>query len=134
MVRRGVRGAIAERCDQAGVIGGAVMVDVVGADRGARDAAEQVIFFVGGAIRADEADRIGAVRAVKLVKRARRLASASSQLSGIELAIAADQRLSQALGMLGEIKSEAALDAQEFIVDAGEVAVIGAHDLAGCAR
>ncbi len=38
-----------------------MMIDVVGAKRGARQALEQVIFFVGGAVRPDESDRIRTV-------------------------------------------------------------------------
>ena len=61
--QRGIGGAIAERGDESGVIRGAVMIDVVGAKRGARQPLEQIIFFVRGAVGADEADGIRAVRA-----------------------------------------------------------------------
>ncbi len=56
----GVAGLRAQRGDQARVIGGAVMIDVVRADGRARDAPQQIIFFVRRAVRADEADRIRA--------------------------------------------------------------------------
>jgi len=51
-------GFFAQRCNQARVIGGAVMADIIRADRRARDAPQHVIFFVGGAVRTDESDRV----------------------------------------------------------------------------
>ena len=53
-----IASAIAESGHQAGEIRGAMMVHVVGAERGAGHALEQIIFFVGGAVRADEAEGI----------------------------------------------------------------------------
>ena len=46
----GIGGAIAESSDEARVVGGAVMIDVVGSERRAGQTLKQVIFFIGSAI------------------------------------------------------------------------------------
>jgi len=48
--------------------------------------------------------------------------------NGIEFTAFAQQRLLDAFWMRGEIKSEAALHTQEFLVNAGKVTIVGAHD------
>src|SRR5262245_25791050 len=53
---QGIGGAITKRGDKSCVVRGAVVVDVVGPKCGAREALEQVILFIGSAIRTDEAD------------------------------------------------------------------------------
>src|SRR5689334_20118250 len=52
---KGIGGAIAEGGDKSRVVGGAVMVNVISAESCARQALEQVVFFVRSAVRADEA-------------------------------------------------------------------------------
>ncbi len=118
----------------AGVIGGAVMIDVVGADGRASDASEQIVLFVGGAVRADDADGLGAALGSHGGQARRGVLQRLFPGRRRELAAAADQRLAQALGMLGEVEPVAALDAQELAVDAGAVAIVAADDLARCAR
>src|SRR5260370_3625939 len=54
----------AERGDQAGVVRGAVVINVVGAKGRARQTLEEIVFLVGGAIGADEANGIGAILGV----------------------------------------------------------------------
>src|SRR2546423_7137808 len=61
----GIGGAIGERGHQAGVVGGAMVIDVVGSEGGAREPLQQIIFFVGNAIRTDKADRFGPARSVR---------------------------------------------------------------------
>ena len=56
-----------QRAHQGGVIRRAVMVEVVGPKHGAREAFEDVVFLVGGAVRADDGDRIAAVRGYDLL-------------------------------------------------------------------
>src|SRR5271163_4325508 len=56
----------------------------------------------------------------------RRRATSSSASS--ELAVAANEWLTDALGIAREIESEAALATQEFAVHAGGIAIIGAQD------
>ena len=46
-----------EGAGKGGVVGGAVVVDVVGAENRARKLLQQVVLFVGGAVGADDADR-----------------------------------------------------------------------------
>jgi hypothetical protein len=47
---------------------------------------------------------------------------------GVELVAFAEQRLLDAILMRGEIEAEAALYAEEVLIDAGKVAVVGAND------
>src|SRR5581483_7799671 len=42
-----------KRSDEAGIIGGAVMIDVVGAEHAARELLQQIVLFVSGASRSD---------------------------------------------------------------------------------
>ena len=51
-----------KRCGEGREVGGAVMVDVVGLQHHARKFRKQVILFVGGAIGADDADRLTTMR------------------------------------------------------------------------
>src|SRR5450631_2025733 len=44
-----------------GVVGGAVVVDVVGAEHGAGEFLQEIVFFVGGAVGADDADGFAAL-------------------------------------------------------------------------
>ncbi len=64
---QGIGGVFTQCGDQAGVIHGAVMIDVVGTERGAGEALEEIVLFVRGAIGADEADGISAVLGVKFL-------------------------------------------------------------------
>src|SRR4029077_6916037 len=66
--KQGIVGVFAERGQQAGVVGGAVMINVGGAECFARQLLEQIVFFVWGAIGADEADRIAAVLGVNILQ------------------------------------------------------------------
>ena len=118
----------AERGDEAGVIRGAMVIEIVGAERDAREAIQQIIFFVRGAIRADEADRGRAVLLVHLLQPARNFLERIFPAGGFEFAIAANERLADALGMLCEIEAEAALGAEKIAVDAGKVAIVGAQN------
>ena len=58
----GFAGMACERAGEGGVVGGALVVDVVGAENGAREFLQQVILFVGGAVGADDADGCAAAR------------------------------------------------------------------------
>src|SRR5467141_2192467 len=58
---QGIGGVFTQYGDQAGLVHGAVMIDVVGTERGAGEALEEIVLFVRGAIGADEAERIGAI-------------------------------------------------------------------------
>ena len=110
-------------------VGGAVMVDVVGLQHHARELLQQVILFVGGAVRADDADRLPAMLLASFLE------ALSDQLKRLfpggwrQLPILANQRLGQAVFVIGEIESVAALDAEEIAVDAALVAIVSAHNL-----
>ena len=113
------------------VVGGAVVVDVVGAEDGARELLQQVGFFVGGAVGADDADG-SCRRALSRISRSFLPAKsrASSQLTGCELAVGlADERLGEAVFVIGEVEGVAALVAEEVAVDAALVAVVAADNL-----
>ena len=47
-----------EGAGKGGVVRGALVVDVVGAENGAREFLQQVVLFVGGAVGADDADGV----------------------------------------------------------------------------
>src|SRR6266852_1843355 len=125
---RGIGGTVAQRGNEAGVISSAVMIDVIGAESGAAQALEEIVFFVGGAVAADEADGIGPVGGVNFFQPGGSGLRGFFPGDGIELAVFAEQRLLDAFWMTGEIKAEAALHAEKILIDAGEVAVIGAQN------
>src|SRR5260221_2773 len=126
---QGILGVVTERGDQASVVGGAVVIDVGGAESFARKFLEKIIFFVRSAIRTDEADGVGAIFSVN------RFQFCSGGLCGFfpgdweELIALADHWLLDAIGVLGEIEAEAALDAEKIAVDAAHVAIVGAQNL-----
>src|SRR5215467_11146094 len=104
------------------------MIDVVGSEGSACEALQQVIFFVGSAVRADEADGFlaaGAVSGFQL---------GCGGLCGFfpgdreQLVTFANERLANALGMIGKIEAKAALYAEKIFVDAAEIAIVGAKD------
>src|SRR5882762_7563187 len=105
-----------------------MVIDVIGAEGGAGETLEEIVFFVGSAIRADEADGIGAVLGVNFFELGGRGLRGFLPGDGKELVALAQERLPDALFVLREIETEAALDAQNIVVDAGEVAIVGAHD------
>ena len=113
---------------EAGVIGRAVMVDVVGAERDAREAVQQVVFFVGGVIRSDHGDRGRAVQGVSLPDAPRDFFESVFPARRFKRAVAADERLADALGIRGEIEAEASLGAEELAVRAGVIAIVGAQN------
>src|SRR3979490_2786314 len=54
--QQGISSVFAQRGDQAGVIRGAMVIDVVGAEGGSGQALEEIVLFVGSAIRPVEAN------------------------------------------------------------------------------
>src|SRR5262249_21318082 len=116
----------AECCKKAGVVGGAMVVNVVRAEGDAREALEEIIFFVRSAVRTDKADGVGAVR----VTNGFELRSGGLRCffpgNRQELIALAYQRLLDTLRMFREIETEAAFHAKKIAIDAGEVAIVGA--------
>ena len=126
--QRSFAGLFAKRGHEAGVIRRAVMINVIAAKSSARQALQQIIFFVRGAIGADKADRFAAIRGMQLIQLRGSGLRGLFPRNGQQLVALAQQRLLDALRMLREIKAEAPLHAQEILVDAGKVAIIGAQD------
>ncbi len=104
------------------------MIDVVGAERGAREAIQQIVFFVGGVIRANHADGRGAVHVAHLFEAARNFFERVFPTRRFEFAVAANERLADSFRIVREIEAEAAFAAEELAIDAGMVAIIGAED------
>src|ERR1700676_5499928 len=104
------------------------MIEIICADGSARNASEQIVFFVGRAVRSNESDGVRAIRLVNFGEAPRNFRQSVFPARWFELAVAAHQRKLQTFGVLGEIKSETALHAQEILVEAGQVAIIGAEN------
>src|SRR6267142_1165135 len=105
-----------------------MVIDVIGAEGGAGEALEEIVFFVGSAIRADEADGIGAVLGVNFFELGGGGLRGFFPGDGKELVALAQERLTDALFVLREIETEAAFYEQKIVVNAGKVAIVGAHD------
>src|SRR5579862_1955371 len=108
------------------VVRGAMVVEIVGAESDAREAIEEIIFFVGRVIRTDYADGGRPMIFVDLFQSARDFLEHILPTGGFQFAIATDERLANSVGMMCEIESEAALGAEKFAVKAGMVAIVGA--------
>ncbi len=122
-------GVAGEGAGKGCVIGGALVVDVVGAENGARELLQQVVFFVGGAVGADDADGRTAARVANFFQFAGGDADRVLPRGGFELALrVADERLREAVGALDEVEAETALGAEKVAVDAALVAIVGAND------
>src|SRR5262249_39481712 len=118
----------AERTKEASVIGCSMMIDVVCAECDASEALEEVVFFVGSAVRADEADRICAVGVADGFEFCSGSLRSFFPRDGKQLIALANERLLDALGMLREVEAEAAFDAEEVAVDTAHVAIIGSNN------
>src|SRR6185503_4951203 len=105
-----------------------MVVDAICLQNCARELLQQVIFFVGGAIRADDPNGLTTLLIADVGE------VPSDQLKGFfpgggeEASFFANERLGQAIFVIGKVKSVAALDAEEVAVDAAFVAVVAAHD------
>src|ERR1700732_2160791 len=99
----------AKRGDQAGVVRSAVMVEVIGAEGGAGETLEEIVFLVGGAIGADETDRVGAILGVNFLQLGGGGLRGFFPGNWVKLVALAHHRLADALFMLGEIEAKASL-------------------------
>ena len=121
-------GFAGERRGESRKIGRTVVVDVVGLQHHARELLQQIALFIGGSRRADHADRLTAVLIANFRK------APANQLECLfpcrrgQPAIAADKRLLNTFLAVGEVKSVAALDAEEIAVNAALVAIISADN------
>src|SRR5258708_567106 len=105
------------------------MVDVVRSQNGAGEFLQQIVFFVGGAVGADHANRWPAFA---VTNRAQPFADVIDRLfpgRRCELAVFSNQRLAQAVFMIHEIESVTAFDTEEVAIDPALVAVVAAHDV-----
>ena len=68
----GFAGVTREGAGEGCVVGGALVVDVVGVENRAREFLQQVVFFVGGAVGADDADGCAAASVANLFELRRR--------------------------------------------------------------
>src|SRR5450631_800753 len=101
-----------------GVVGGAVVVDVVGAEHGAGEFLQEVVFFVGGAVGAENSYGLAALDIADFAQLAAGVRQGLLPTDFCEFAVwLADERLGQAVGVVGKVKSIAAFDAQEVTVD-----------------
>ena len=126
---RGLSATSGESAGKGCVIGAALVVDVVGLEHRARELLQQVILFVGGAVGADDADGRAAARVANLLQFAGGNAKRVLPRGRFELAgRIANQRLRQAVGALDKVETEAALGAEEVVIDAALVAIVGAND------
>ena len=94
-----------------------------------RELLQQVIFFVGGAVRAHDPDRLPAMLLARFLKALSDQPKRFFPGGWRQLPILANERLGQAVFTVGEIESVAALDAEEIAVDAALVAIVSPHDL-----
>src|SRR5271165_6579624 len=103
-------------------VGGAVVIDVVGAQHQPRKLLQQVVLFVAGAVRTDDADRSRTSIGEGLLEF--RGDEFERLLPGrrSELTLALDERLPNAVLMMGKVEGVTALDAQEVAVYAALVA------------
>src|SRR5580704_4106765 len=119
-----------EGAGKGGVVSGAVVIDVVGAEHGAREFLQKVVFFVGGAVGADDADGFAALAIADFTELAAGVAQSLFPTDLGELAVGlAHEGLGQTVGVVGKIEGVTALDAQEVAVDAALVAVVAANNL-----
>jgi hypothetical protein len=111
------------------VVGGAVVVDVVGADDGAGELLEEVIFLVGGAVGADDADAVGTLGVAQLAEACAGEGECLFPGDWLEAAVGlAEQWGREALDAVGEVEAVAAFVAEEVAVHAALVAVVAAND------
>src|SRR2546423_1367889 len=109
-------------------VGSAVMIDVVGLHHYAGKLLKQIIFFVGGAIRTDYTNRLSAIFVANFFEPASHQFKCFFPRRRRQASVLANQRLGDAVFMIGEVESIAALDAEEISVDAALVAVIAANN------
>ena len=105
-----------------------MMIDVVCPQHQARELLQQVVLFVGGAIRADDANR-GRPSWSGLLELVAISSNACSQVAGTNLPSRLISGCRQALGIVREVEGVAALHTKEVAVDAALVAIVAANNL-----
>src|ERR1700722_20195611 len=88
-----------------GVVSGAVVIDVVGAEHGAREFLQKVVFFVSGAVGADDADGFAALTVADFTELAAGVGQSLFPTDLGELAVGlAHERLGQTVGVVGKVE------------------------------
>src|SRR5215831_7565191 len=105
-----------------------MMVDVVRAKCSPRQPLQKIAFLVRRAVRADKADSLRSIRGMQFLQFSRSGLRSFFPGNRQQFVALADERLLDALRVLREIEAEAALYAQKFLVNAREVAIVGAQD------
>src|ERR1700690_4372476 len=123
-------GVLGECAGKGCVVGGALVVDVVGAENSTREFLQQVVFFVGGAIGADDGNGVAAARVANFFELAGRKAECMFPSGGFAFACGiSNERLRQAVFTVDKIEAKAAFGAEKVAVDAALVAVVSANDV-----
>src|SRR5436190_4242556 len=104
-----------------------MVVDILGAEALPGELLQEVILFVGGVIRSDDAE-LAAAR-VNLGELRRNRLECFGPGDRLKRFAGTQHGRLQAFRMLDEIESVAALDAQKLAVDAAGIAIVPAHDL-----
>src|SRR5205823_8237768 len=112
-----------------GKVGGAVMVNVIGAQCGAGKLLKYVILFISGAVGTDDANGAAAFEIANLLQPFGYMLQRFLPGGGNEVPIPANQRLTQPAGMIEEIKRVAALDAKEVAIDTTFIAIVAAQNV-----
>ena len=130
LLGRGAAGVAGHDLVEGGVVGGAVVVDVVGAEDGPSELLEEVVFLVGGAVGANNADGLAAPGVADLAQALAGVGESFLPGGGPVGAVGlAEERGGDAAFGVGEVEGVPALDAEVVAVHAGFVAVVAAHDL-----
>ncbi len=104
-----------------------MMVQVLCSESLTREFRQEEILLVGGVVGTDDAEL--AVALVDLLKLRGDGGERLRPGNRLQLAIDAQQRRLQTVGMIEEIEGIAAFDAEKLAVDAGAVAIVAANDL-----
>src|SRR5262249_32849131 len=118
-----------ERPRESWIIRSSVVIDIVGAQNAARKLLQQVVFFVGSAIRSNYADRCSAAAITNFFESPGDMIDRVLPRDRRELAALAQQWLGYTVGMMGKIEGIPALDAKEIAVDPALVAIVPTDDL-----
>ena len=125
----GFAGMASEGSGEGRIVGGALVVDVVGGEHSTGELLQQVVFFVGVVVGANDADGRAAAAVADFFELGAGDAQGVFPGGGLQLAIGvADERGDEPVGLVDVVEAEAALGAEEIAVDAAFVAVVAAND------
>src|ERR1700692_791942 len=106
-----------------------MMIDVVRSKHNAREFRQQIIFFVGCAIRPDDSNRNSAISVAHFAKAPADRFESLFPCGRRKLAVFANQRLRQALFMVREVESVSSLNAKEIAIDPTLISIIATDNL-----